>query len=103
MKSLKERFSESEQPGLPVDYFLVATSDEAWYVSREMAQGLEAALGETPTPRWVTFVDLTGARVRLRARLIWYVEQSTAEQRAKGRALYRARQAEKKAESGWDD
>jgi hypothetical protein len=92
MPRIDERLT---QPDLPVDYFVVATHDELRYVSRVMAQAIEATLCQSPTPRWVTFVDLTGARVRLRTRLIEYVQQSTAEQRAMERALYRARQAER--------
>ncbi len=47
--------------------------------------------------------DLTGARVRVRARLIEYIYQCTAEQRALARAFYRARKAERKAETDWDE
>jgi hypothetical protein len=88
---------------LPVDYFLVVSNFEVWYVSREMSQAIETSLNETPVPRWVMFVDLTGARVRVRARLIEYVYQCTAEQRALARAFQRARQAERKAEPDWDE
>jgi hypothetical protein len=88
-----------ERPDLPVDYFVVATHDELRYVSRVMAQAIEATLCESPAPQWVTFVDLTGARVRMRTRLIEYVQQSRAEQRAAERALYRAREAERKADA----
>jgi hypothetical protein len=86
-----------------VDYFLVVAHFAAWYVSREMAQGIETALNQTPAPQWVTFVDLTGARVRLRARLIEYICQCTGEQRALARAFHRARRAEREAEPDWDE
>jgi len=88
---------------LSADYFLVVTSIEWWAVSREMAQAIEASLGESPVPEWVVFVDLTGARVRARARRIEYIYQCTAEQRALSRAFHRARRAEHKAEADWDE
>jgi hypothetical protein len=103
MENTKERFERPGQPELPVDYFLVAARFELWYVSREMAQAIEASLSETPAPRWVMFVDLTGARIRVRARLIEYIYQCTAEQRSLARAFYRARKAERKAETDWDE
>jgi len=46
--------------------------------------------------------SLTGARVRVRTRLIEYIYQCTAEQRAFARAFHRARRAERKAEPDWD-
>ncbi len=93
-----ERYDRSGQLELPVDYFLVVTHDEVWPVSREMAMAVEATLREVPTPQWVTFVDVTGARLRMRARLIHCVRQSTAEQRALNRAFWRARDAERSAD-----
>ena len=93
-----ERHDRSGQLELPVDYFLVVSHDEAWPVSREMAMAVEATLREVPTPEWVTFVDVTGARLRMRTRLIDYVRQSTAEQRALYRAFWRAREAERDAD-----
>ena len=93
-----ERYDRSGQLELPVDYFLVVSHDEAWPVSREMAMAVEATLREVPTPEWVTFVDVTGARLRMRTRLIDYVRQSTAEQRALYRAFWRAREAERDAD-----
>lgn len=103
MENTKERFERSGQPELPVDYFLVVAHFEEWYVSREMAQAIEASLNQTPAPRWVMFVDLTGARVRVRTRLVEYIYQCTAEQRALARAFHRARSAERKAEADWDE
>jgi len=40
--------------------------------------------------------------VRVRTRLIEYIYQCTAEQRALARAFHRARRAERKAEPDWD-
>jgi len=89
-------------PELPVDFFWVETSSMCWFVSREMARAVEMTLTRKLLPRWVTFVDLTGARVRVRTRLIEVVSQSTAEQRVMARAFQRARSAERKAEADWD-
>lgn len=97
------RTMDNTKEQLPVDYFLVVTHAEWWYVSRLMAQAVEASLNESPVPEWVTFVDLTGARVRVRVRLIESIYQCTAEQRALARAFQRARQAERKAEPDWDE
>jgi hypothetical protein len=103
MKITKERYEQPGQPELPVDYFLVVTHIEWWAVSREMAQAIEASLSESPVPEWVMFVDLTGARVRARARLIEYIYQCTADQRALSRAFHRARSSERKADPNWDE
>lgn len=103
MENTKERSEKPGQPELPVDYFLVVARFEAWFVSREMVQAIEAALNLTPAPQWVMFVDLTGARIRVRSRLIEYIYQCTAEQRSLARAFYRARKAERKAETDWDE
>jgi hypothetical protein len=93
-----ERYHRSGRLELPADYFLVVTHDETLPVSRERAMAVEATLREVPTPEWVTFVDVTGARVRMRTRLVEYVRQSTAEQRALARAFWRARDAERHAD-----
>ena len=44
MENTKERFERPGQPEPPVDYFLVVAHFEEWYVSREMAQAIEASL-----------------------------------------------------------
>lgn len=43
MKNTKERLERPGQPEPPVDYFLVVAHFEEWYVSREMAQAIEAS------------------------------------------------------------
>src|SRR5260370_8830567 len=98
MKNTKERLERPGQPEPPVDYFLVVAHFEEWYVSREMAQAIEASLNQTPAPQWVMFVDLTGARVRVRTRLIEYVYQCTAEQRALPRPFHPAPKADRRAQ-----
>jgi hypothetical protein len=85
------------------DHFVVSADCSAWYVSTEMARFIEACLEADPAPRWVKFVDLTGARIRLRARLIESISQSTAEQRASERAFHRRLRRERKADRSYDD
>ncbi len=87
----------------PSDWFMVAARDCHWKVSREMAAHIERALVEQPMPRWVVFVDVTGSRVRLRTTLIEFVEQSTADQRRLGRAVYAALKTEAKAQGQEED
>ncbi|MFL5520221.1 MAG: hypothetical protein ACJ8B6_04750 [Gemmatimonadales bacterium] len=64
------------------DFFVVITGDCRFCVSTAMAAHIERALGAQWMPRWVTFVDLMGSRVRVRADRITMVMQSTADQRA---------------------
>ena len=85
------------------DLFVVSADCTAWYVSTEMARFIEACLEADPAPRWVKFVDLTGASIRLRARLIESISQSTAEQRASERALDRRLRRERKGDRSYDD
>jgi hypothetical protein len=102
MPRTDEQFEEGAARPRAVDHFVVVADECAWFVSTEMARFIEACLETEPCPRWVTFVDLTGARIRLRARLIESVQQSTAEQRAAQRAFYRALERERKADRSYD-
>jgi hypothetical protein len=85
------------------DHFVVSADCSTWCVSTEMARFIEACLEADPAPRWVKFVDLTGARIRLRARLIDSISQSTAEQRASERALQRRLRREWRADRSYGD
>lgn len=87
------------------DYFIVHGTGyrHTWFVSRHIALGLEQSMDKVPTPEWVTFVDLTGARIRFRTQLITCVTQCTAEQRALAREFERAREAELESERDWDE
>jgi len=73
----------------PASYFVVDSASDRWLVSAVMARHIERMLDRVPAPGWVTFVDLFGGRVRLRADVIQSVAQSTEEQRAACRALSR--------------
>ena len=72
------------------DHFIVAAQMATFVISTVMARAVEAALDRWPRPTWVTFVDLSGSRVRLRAQDIRFIVQSTAEQRAFDRRLRQA-------------
>lgn len=102
MKQLQE-FEEGAARPAGGDHFIVSAECCAWYVSTEMARFIEACLEAEPAPKWVKFVDLTGARIRLRTRLIDCISQSTAEQRAADRAYCRELTRERKADRSYDD
>ena len=103
MKRLQEQSDEGAAQPAGGDYFVVSGDCDTWYVSTEMARLIEACLDAEPAPRWVRFVDLTGARIRLRSRLIESISQSTADQRASERAFHRTLNRERKADRSWDD
>ena len=74
-----------EREVLYPEYHLLVTRRCHYPVSSVMVVHVERQLRRWPRPRWVTFVDLSGARVRVRASAIEGFEQSTPE----SRALYR--------------
>lgn len=84
------------------DYFVLDIgSFSSWMISREMAAFVERELDRWPRPRWIKFVDVAGARVRLRSELIRSLRQSSAEIRDEYRRFSRERDEESKDES-WD-
>lgn len=83
---------------MDTDFFVIETLYGSWLVSTEMAYAVDAVLARRRLPEWVTFVDLSGARVRLRSRAVIALTQSTADQRAERRALVRALEEEEAAE-----
>ena len=103
MEQTKQRQEEPSDPQVPADYFIVGTNLLEWYVSKEMAASINECLDRDPQPRWVTFVDLTGACVRIRGRQIQYVCQCTVDQRSLARAMRRAMSKEDRAERDWDE
>lgn len=84
-----------------VDHFVVSAKSATWYVSTEMARHIEACLDVVHHQTWVSFVDLSGSRVRLRSVEVEYLAQSTADQRAAERAFHRTLSRERKAERDW--
>jgi hypothetical protein len=93
MNRLKDTPEPAEVPSGPGDYFVVETKDGWWYISTEMARFIDGELAATPIPEWVTFVDLSGSRIRLRTGRIDSLSQSTAEQRSANRAFQRSLRA----------
>ena len=85
MNRLKDKHEEDRAPDGPGTYFCVATRSGTWYVST------------------LRFVDLTGARVRVRSRDVEYLNQSTPEQRTLEREFSRAQNRERKADRNWDE
>lgn len=88
-----------EKPRYP-DFFYVATQDWSYTVSREMARHVERELAR-PLSRWITFVDIAGARVRLRSRMILALEQSSPETRDAWRQ-FRAERGREEESPGWN-
>ena len=80
------------------DFFVVSTEWDNWCVSTEMARHIDATLDADPLPRWITFVDLTGARVRVRAESIESLTQRSAQQRALTRLYERLAKDERLAD-----
>ncbi len=80
------------------DFFVVSTEWDTWCVSTEMARHIDATLDADPVPRWVTFVDVTGARVRLRTESVESLTQRSIEQRAIGRRFERLARDERRVD-----
>lgn len=85
------------------DYFVLEVMYSTWYLSVEMARAIDRDLTATPLPEWTVFVDLAGARVRLRTSRIESLTQCTADQRAAAREFERRQKQERKANQGWDE
>jgi hypothetical protein len=80
------------------DFFVVSTEGDTWCVSTEMARHIDAYLEADPMPRWVVFVDVTGARVRVRSDRIESLTQRSVEQRAISRTFERMAMEERRAD-----
>jgi len=101
MNRLRQEEEQEAPRPTGLDHFVVSAKSAAWYVSTEMARHIEACLEVEHHQGWISFVDLSSARVRLRSVEIEYLAQSTAEQRAAERSFHRALSRERKAERGW--
>ena len=101
MSRLRQKEEQEAPRPIGVDHFVVSARSETWYVSTEMARHIEACLDVEHRHVWISFVDLSGARVRVRSREVEYLAQSTADQRAAERAFHRALSRERKVERDW--
>lgn len=97
-KEPKEREGRAEVPA-PVDYFAISATDRRmWPVSTRMAAHILRELDRWFPPRWIRFVDLSGAAIQVRPREIVDVTQCSADQRALRREFWRAIDREEDAE-----
>jgi len=76
------------------DHHIVVTTQFSYIVSGVMARHIEQELDRRRRPVWVTFVDVSGARVRIRSAVIEGIEQSSLE----ARDLWRRWREQRKAE-----
>ena len=103
MKRVQERFDDNARTPAGGDHFVVSGDSGTWYVSTVMARFIERCLDTEPRPAWVKFVDLTGARIRLRTGLIESITQSTADQRMEERNFHRSLNQERKTDRRWGE
>lgn len=104
MNRLKEYLEEPEEERIFGDFWVVYGDSGLFYVSAETAGKLGGRLDGWWTPRWITFVDISGSRVRLRARDVHGIYESTELQRTRDRSFHRARRQEEKADRRpWED
>jgi hypothetical protein len=95
---IKEYIEEPEEERGQGDFWVVYGPAGLFYVSAETAGTVARRLQRWWVPRWVTFVDLAGARVRLRSCDVRAVYESTELQRTRERSFFRAREQEEKAD-----
>jgi hypothetical protein len=97
-------FEDPTEPTPEDDYWVIAGDCGWYYVSPETADGVARTLERGWTPRWLAFTDLSGSRVRVRARLVDAMLESTGAQRRRERAFHRARKQERDADRRpWED
>ncbi len=85
------------------EYFVLESYAGDWMISRRMVEFVETELDRWPRRRWICFVDLVGARVRLRAELIKALRQSSPAIRGEWRRFKDERQQEAPDEpSDWE-
>jgi hypothetical protein len=98
-------FLEEPEAELPQgDYWVIYGDAGMFYVSPETACRVAARLDGWWAPRWVTFADVAGSRVRLRCSDVVAIYESTELQRTRERAFHRARRLEEKSDRRpWED
>ena len=93
-----EQPEEARQEALYPEYHVVVMRQCAHAVSTVMARHIERQLDRWPRPRWVTFVDVSGARIRVRTDAIEGLEHSTVESRDLWRRFRKERDREEPPE-----
>jgi hypothetical protein len=102
--NVKDRADEYEERPPDDDYFEIRVGYTRYEVSARTAAAVMRDLSRWWPSRWVGFVDLHGARVRIRSRLITMIHESTALRRQRERDFDRARRLEEKADRRpWED
>lgn len=104
MNRLKEYLEEPEESVPYGDFWVIYGEAGIFYVTAQVAGEVARRLERWWTPRWITFVDVAGAPVRLRGREIQAIYESTQLQRSRERSFHRARRLEEKADRRpWED
>jgi hypothetical protein len=104
MNRLKDFFEEPQPPDAGDDFHEVESENDFFVVSGETADEIERLLEHRPSPPWIVFHDLSGARHRIQTMHITRISESTAAQRAARREFWRARRLEdKKDRRPWED
>jgi len=86
------------------DFYVVSGAFGSVSVTGETARAIERSLDARRPVRWLLFRDRSGSRIRVRARDVRSVCESTAEQRAFDRRMDRAREREEQADRRqWED
>lgn len=101
---LEDLFRDPLEPDGPDEFYLVETRPDTFPVTRETAIEIERQLDQRPTPRWVAFRTLNGARHRILVSDIYRISESSPQLRAASRAFWRARRLEEKNDRRpWED
>jgi hypothetical protein len=72
-------------------------------VTHEVAHTIRRTLDKRRAPAWIEFYDRVGSFIRIRPADIRCLTESTVEQRAAERKLYRAKSEEEKADRDWEN
>ncbi|HWC73342.1 MAG TPA: hypothetical protein VG454_05330 [Gemmatimonadales bacterium] len=93
-KREKAAQSEHEEVLLHPGYHVVLTPQFDYIVSTVMARHIECELERWPRPRWITFVDVAGGRVKIKSQTIEGLAQSSTETRELWRLWRKQREKE---------
>jgi hypothetical protein len=80
-------------------FYVVSGPFGSVMVTAETARALERELDRPKLPRWLVFRDRSGSRMRVRARDVRCICESTPEQRAYDRRMARLREREEQADN----